>query len=780
MDLFFLSADKPIVKRYELDASGHLVAHPYPFVYEVTSHKESFSDIHGMYTLITKYAQRGDCLVKGILHRDLVCESRKGSTNSEDPTSWICLDLDGVDGYQSVDAFLDDIGCGDVSYIIQWSSSMGVKAKSGLRCHIFMLLDKPVHPQLLKNWLIDLNLSRPILAGQLQLAKTGCALKYPLDITTCQNDKLIYIAPPVFGAGITDPFAGKSRITLEIRKNDRFTFNRDYLVLPDALRDRINLKVAELRVAAGLPKLKTTKYKFEDGVEYLSNPGQAAITGIKEERGFVYFNLNGGDSWAYFHPVEHPEFIHNFKGEPIYKTSELLPQYWAEVQKKRQRLPNAEGKICLAFRELETGLYWNGFYFPNTGEIELYPAKNETQLKNFMKNNKMPFDGTIPDWRRIFDPTSSTVVDFDNQTVNIYKPSKYMRNTNPPKVASPPPVINKIVSHVLGNDSATVDHFYNWLAVIVQYKTRAGTAWVLQGTQGTGKGLLMHNILTPLFGYENVVAKRMEELESQFTDFMENKFIVFIDEIETGASLYHAKITAKLKNLIVEPYISIRAMYRPAYMAPNYASMIFASNKSSSVEVAPDDRRFNVGVYQENKLQISSNEIAQIENELDDFYAFLFHYKADRDQARTPLNSSSRSTLIDISRAAIDVISDAIINGDLKALWDYLPSKKGGANGSSLLIQAKAQAYRDLLVEIVSNPSGHDKLTRDELFTIFDYTIGNMPVSPNKFTSILKHHRIYLRPVWKYGRTVRGIEVNWKIDQSWLVQVQNEISSGCI
>ncbi|MGZ7246503.1 primase-helicase family protein, partial [Streptococcus pyogenes] len=79
----------------------------------------------------------------------------------------------------------------------------------------------------------------------------------------------------------------------------------------------------------------------------------------------------------------------------------------------------------------------------------------------------------------------------------------------------------------------------------------------------TGKGLLMHNILTPLFGYENVAVKRMEELESQFTEFMENKFIVFIDEIEAGKSLYHAKVTAKLKNLIVEPMISIRNMYRP-------------------------------------------------------------------------------------------------------------------------------------------------------------------------------------------------------------------------
>ena len=321
--------------------------------------------------------------------------------------------------------------------------------------------------------------------------------------------------------------------------------------------------------------------------------------------------------------------------------------------------------------------------------------------------------------------------------------------------------------------------FYNWLATIVQFKTRAGTAWVLQGVQGTGKGLLMHNILTPLFGYENVAAKRMEELESQFTEFMENKFIVFIDEIEAGKSLYHAKVTAKLKNLIVEPMISIRNMYRPAYLAPNFASMIFASNKPSSVEVAPDDRRFNVGVYQENKLQITGPEIDQIDHELGEFYAYLMHYPADPDRARTPLISQSRSTLIDISRTAIDTISDALLKGDLQTLWDHLPSQKSLTPGNAL-IQTKSQGYRDLIVEVVSNLSAHDKLTRDELYTIFEYTVGNMPTSPNKLTSTLKHHRLHLKPVWKYNRSVRGIEVNWKVDPTWLAQAQQEIASGAV
>lgn len=787
-DVFFLSADKPIVKRYEVDpATGEIIKHPYPFVYEVTSYQEACTNLHDLFQHIQKYAAQGDCMVKGVLGRDLVCESRKGTTNPEELTEWICLDLDGVEGYQSVDHFLTDIGATDVDYVLQWSSSMGIENKAGFRCHIFMQLDKPAHPQVLKNWLMDLNLSRPTLAGQLQLTKTGNSLRWPLDITTCQNDKLLYIAPPDLGKGIVDPFAKRSkhalsgtpRISFEQRNKKKFTLPTN-LILQEALRDRTHAKVAELRLAAGLPKPKAIKYKFDGTIEYMVNPGQATITDMKEERGFVYFNLNGGDSWAYYHPSESPEFIYNFKGEPTYKTSELLPQYWAELtQQAASGAPDAKGNIYLAFREFTSGVYWNGIYDTVNDKLELYPAKSETQLRHFMKNNKMPLGESIPDWKRVFEPNNPNVIDRQAQTVNIYNPSDFFKDLQPAPVASPPPVINKIVDHVLGNDMATLDHFYNWLAVIVQHKTRAGTAWVLQGTQGTGKGLLMHNILTPLFGYENVAAKRMEELESQFTEFMENKFIVFIDEIESGKSLYHAKVTAKLKNLIVEPMISIRNMYRPAYLAPNFASMIFASNKPSSVEVAPDDRRFNVGVYQENKIQITGPEIDQIDHELGEFYAYLMHYPADPDRARTPLISQSRSTLIDISRTAIDTISDALLKGDLQTLWDHLPSQKSLTPGNAL-IQTKAQGYRDLIVDMVSNIGNHDKLTRDELYTIFEYTVGNMPTSPNKLTSTLKHHRLHLKPVWKYNRSVRGIEVNWKVDPAWLTQAQQEIASGAV
>src|SRR5690606_10980400 len=256
-------------------------------------------------------------------------------------------------------------------YIVQWSSSMGIENNAGFRCHIFMRLAQPQHPQLLKYWLMDLNLKVPSLNAQLELTKTGNSLRWPLDITTCQNDKLLYIAPPQLGAGIKDPYPNTKRISF-VKKGKRSLSLPYPIPTREALRQRIDQKVAELRVAAGLPKRKTSKYKYAGPIAYLANPDTAVTTEMKTERGFVYFNLNGGDSWAYYHPEDNPTFIYNFKGEPVYRTEDLLPDYWAKLQQNTANYrPNAHGLIYLAFRDFRSSNYYNGTYDTNTNVLDL-------------------------------------------------------------------------------------------------------------------------------------------------------------------------------------------------------------------------------------------------------------------------------------------------------------------------------------------------------------------------------------------------------------------------
>lgn len=778
MKISFLSATKPIIKSYELDRQGQLIKHSYPFIYEVTSHEENPNTLNDLSNLMLKHAKKGNCLLKGNLARPLVMESRKGSTDSEEKTEWVCLDLDGIENYQSVDLFLKDIGCGDIDYVLQWSSSMGIENNAGFRCHIFMQLAQPAHPQILKHWLMSLNLNTPALNAQLELTKTGNSLRWPLDITTCQNDKLLYIAPPELGINIPDPFPGTKRISF-VKSLKRALSLPFPIPSRDTLRERMDARITELRALNNLPKRRATKYKFTGTVEYMVNPDSGVITETKTERGFTYFNINGGDSWAYYHPEDNPKFIFNFKGEPAYRTEDLLPEYWAKLQQASTTYaPNAQGLTYLAFRDFRTSNYFNGCYNASTNHLDIAMAKNESQLRQFMQQHGQTMGEFVPDWNLVWNPHTSTTVDAGAKQLNTYQPSIYFQSTTQvgkaKKPAALPPTISKVISHVLAHDVPTTNHLINWLAVIVQTKNKTGTAWVWHGTQGTGKGVLFHQILTPLFGEVNVVSKRMEELESEFTGFMENKFLVFIDEIEAGNSLYHSKISAKLKNLIVEPTISIRRMYTPAYMAPNYANMIFASNKAGAVEISPDDRRYNVGPYQEKAIKISSTEIDTIATEIQAFYDYLMQYPADIDKARTPLVSAARSTLIDISRTAVDTVADAILSGDLTFLWDHLPAK---SSAITPLQNLRYQPFRDLMVELVTTQV--PQLSREDLQVIMEWCVGNIPQSPHKFTALMKHHRIHLTQVWK-GRNVRGITVTWQYDQKWLAQAKKEISNGSV
>ncbi|RLA38175.1 MAG: hypothetical protein DRQ64_09135, partial [Gammaproteobacteria bacterium] len=680
-----------------------------------------------------------------------------GSTDSSTHTQWICLDLDGIEGYDSVSEFLEDINCADTDYILQWSSSMNIEQGTGLRCHVFMLLDAQVTPQILKHWLTGLNLNTPILRTQLVLTKTNNSLLWPLDITTCQNDKLLYVAPPELSKDIKDPFTTTKRISQHDKQKRRLKLPTN-IESQESLRSKTDSRVAELRLEANLPKRKPTKYKFTGTTEYASNPDTAVITGTKIERGFVYLNLNGGDSWAYFHPEDNPTFISNFKGEPSYKTEDLLPEYWAKkVAENVAHKPTADGTIYFAFRDFKSSNYFNGTYNLNTNALNLAMAKSESQLRHFMSQHGQFMGEFVPDWDILWDPKQLVTIDTEAKTLNQYKPSKFQNLKRNKKVTQIPPTIYKVIENVLGGDPPTITRFINWVAVIVQKKTSTGTAWVLQGTQGTGKGVLFHHILTPILGVDNTTAKRMEELESEFTGFMENKFLVFIDEIESGKSLYHSKINAKLKNLIVEPTISIRKMYQLPYMAVNYSNIIFASNKPAAVEIPPDDRRFNVGGYQTNPLRITGAEVNElIPTELEDFYNYLHNYKISVEDARTPILNTAKARLVEINRTAVDSVSDALNTGDLQFFIDQLPNDP---DLLSPIESFKYGPYNTLLNNILQSPP--DCISRDEIGILLDWCIGNIPKSPHKLTSYLNHHNINMVQIWKNGKNTRGITIKW-------------------
>jgi len=764
MNLHFLSASVPLTKTIEKLPDGTVLKSPYPNVYNVTSHEEQITDIADFYAAMAKHAALGHCLVKGNLTRTLVNESRAGSTVTGDSTHWICLDIDGIPATYGTppasvtpSALLSVLGIGDVSHVLQWSASQGINGPA-LRLHIFMLLTGPVPAPILKQWLVQLNHSVPLLSDAMGLTKTGNSLTWGLDITACQNDKLLYIAPPTL-KGLKSPLGRTPRISLVQRVLPALTFptSTNTTKANQALTEA---RIHELREAAGLPPRKFAM-KTVKNTEVLNKPESCEVTDTRTERGFVYFNLNGGDSWAYYHPEDRPEIIYNFKGEPNYLTKDLLPEYWATLTSSASRTSSA-GMTYLIFLDRKTSTYYRGTYDAATDHLDLTPAKNETQVRHFAEQFGVPLGSYIPEWDMTFDPHDNVRVDFGNRTINTFQLTEYMK-TPAKKVAKPPPTIFRIIHHALGSDVTCTEHFINWLAFILQQRKRTLTAWVLHGVEGTGKGIMMNRILRPIFGKEQTAMRRMEELNEPYNSYMKKCFIVFIDEVESKALMNERGVMAKLRSFITEPFVTIRDMYSSAVEWENFCNWIFSSNKPEPVLIPQEDRRFNVGKYQTKKLGMDDTELAKIPGELQAFHDYLLSYPVDTTAVATPLDNEDRSTMIQVSESSIDTVAGKILDGDMEFLLDQLPSSAAytGDATTTRKVQDYQHALRTIMVR--TDPSdGRCNISRDELRVVFDYVVGKIPESPNKFTSLLKHHRIHTSKVRVDDKPVYGIKTTFR------------------
>lgn len=756
----FLSSKTPLTKSYTKLPNGSIEKSSYPNVWEVTSHQETYATLTDFMSAINKHAALNNCLLKGNVLKPLVMESRKGSTDKNAATEFLCLDIDGIDPANNTtpDSILRDMGLGDVSYILQWSGSQNISSNH-LRCHIFILLAKPISAPLIKQWLIQKNHEVPVLAAHQALTKTGNSLTWGLDITACQSDKLIYIAPPVL-KGLKNPMGKTPRISLVNKTQPRFDLNSQTVNSTSTNKVLTDAKVLALRDAAGLPKRKLT-YKTSGPHEILVKPDSCIATDIKQDRGFMYFNINGGDSWAYYHPENNPDYIFNFKGEPVYLTKELLPDYWASLQSQGSRI-SSEGLAYLAFCDRLTGSYWKGTYDAANDILDITQAKTLVILKDWAKENGLAMGDYIPEWEMEFNPHDNVRVDFTNQTINTFQLTEYMKATAK-KVAQCPPTIFKIINHALGNDVSITEHFINWLAYILQERDRTLTSWVLHGTTGTGKGILMHRILRPLFGFNQTTVRRMEEFKQPYNAYMKQCFLVFVDEVQTKALIDENGIMANIKNFITEPIITIRQMYAQAVECRNYTNWVFASNKPDPIQIDREDRRTNVGRYQPAKLGMNDKELARIDKELQAFHDYLLCFTVDKVAAATPLETEDRETLISIGENAIDSVASALLNGNMGFFLDQLPtSNKYNTNA---LAQNRVLDYKEVVLDVLKRTdalTGKVNIARDELRTIFEYTVGKIPESPNKFTSLLKHHRIHIKKVWGGDKTVNGIGCEFK------------------
>lgn len=760
MKVNFLGASDgtPLAKKFEEIAPGNYKETSYPHVAKFTSIERDVATLQEMLDLIVACAGEGLCLLKGELDQPLENESRAGHTSATAMTQWVCLDIDYNVVGQTPRAFLEALApeFKGVSFIFQKSSSMGIKHHEGWRGHFFVLLDTSQSPQALKQWLIDRNLSCPNLRSHIGLSASGGALTYPLDVTTCQNDKLLYIANPQC-VGFDDPV--KDRFVLDQGSKEAACFNSIKASAAGNQTQQQGVLTAK-RKDLQLPK-KTFRTKQHQGTEVLTNPDPITVTGKKIARDFVYLNLNGGDSWGYFFPLDNPEILYNFKGEPCLYMWDVDKDIYNEHKRVISTLDPAAGAVPFGFLWPHDDTYYRGFAVPDTQELVwLQSVGSKQKLRDFFVQNGVscPSGWVVDEWQLDFDPTTEGCADFGVKRVNTYKRTKYIRDAKM-STAGIPPVIDRVLTSVCV-DEETKDYFLNWLAYIFQTRQKTNTAWIFQGVQGTGKGVLFSRVVAPLIGRSYCHEMTMDRLDDDFNAYLGDNIILFIDEANISDSRNGDRLLNRIKNLVTEPEQHIRGMRRNAVIRRNYSNIILASNYDEIIPMEGSDRRFNVAPRQEEPIQLEHDDILIIETELPDFASYLHSYKVDQRNVRRVLLSEARTELINLSTTTITTFFHAIKDGDLAYFTQYLDNE--------IKADIESIRYHDYALVVkrwIRSVGDLANVSRNEMRTCYQFLQG-ASISATKFTRMCAKYGFLMMPIRIEGQVTRGIrDIRWTLSR---------------
>lgn len=145
-----------------------------------------------------------------------------------------------------------------------------------------------------------------------------------------------------------------------------------------------------------------------------------------------------------------------------------------------------------------------------------------------------------------------------------------------------------LVYDVFDNDKKAIDHVISFLAHTVQFPgERINHALVIQGAQGIGKDSILI-AMTKILGYHNVSQVTLQNVESQFNDWLFGKqLIVFQEMLAPGRrSIYN-----KLKTYITDALHTVNAKHLSLQRVPNRANYVFLTNYKHALSIDPGDRR---------------------------------------------------------------------------------------------------------------------------------------------------------------------------------------------
>ena len=256
--------------------------------------------------------------------------------------------------------------------------------------------------------------------------------------------------------------------------------------------------------------------------------------------------------------------------------------------------------------------------------------------------------------------------------LNSFTPTEYMNYTDKPK--DEPKTILKLIRHLVNYKEDRYHYFLNWFAYYWITFKKPQTAIVLKGMQGAGKGIFAMDVISPLFGKNQVAIITNDVLENKFkADKFENKSFYIFEETSKGDAKSNKDVKEFIKQIITNEIVPMDRKHKKGVDVKITAPSLFFTNEVKFLEIEPSDRRFSVfstgdKIIHTDFLGFGSYEALaeQIKKELPDFARYLYHFEVNEKLANTPMDTPEKRIVTQITNNAFQKFLIALKSKDLE------------------------------------------------------------------------------------------------------------------
>ena len=189
---------------------------------------------------------------------------------------------------------------------------------------------------------------------------------------------------------------------------------------------------------------------------------------------------------------------------------------------------------------------------------------------------------------------------------------------------------NSFVREVIASNRPELyEYIQQWISYIINViDGKTGTALILRGLQGAGKGTFAHVLIELFSGYVLKNLTDVSQATGKFNAIIEGKKLGMFNELKNAGDDRSANFDA-LKTVITEREITYEQKFVPSRQGENVINLILMTNNAYPVKIEVGDRRYvliDVNGKHKGDMNYWDELYDAFDNHKDVFYPALMHF----------------------------------------------------------------------------------------------------------------------------------------------------------